>query len=342
MANAILKEPAYKFLSVLLVNYLKRDPDRNLDKLRERASKYIVNSSLAKILISESDMSKILKTITVLDNDPKLRTYYNRVFRETNKKYLDVFFVNLLIRASLLGSVKRVDESHRLNVNIPSTILIDPTEACNLRCKGCWAGMYDINVMPAQRFDRILNEARELGIKFIALSGGEPMAYPHLFDVISKHKDMAFMMYTNGTLIDEKMAEKFLQTGNLTPAISLEGWEKETDERRGNGVYQKIMNSMDLLKKSGIPFGYSVTTTSQNCEILFSDEFVQFMINKGAIYGWSFHYIPIGRQPEFSAMVTPEQRKWLAERVKEIRSQYPLMLFDFWNDGELTRGCIAG
>lgn len=196
--------------------------------------------------------------------------------------------------------------------------------------------------MPFELFDRILKEAKELGINFIVLSGGEPTTYPYLFDIAAKHRDIAFMMYTNGTPIDEKMVEQLLKTGNISPAISLEGWEKETDERRGSGVFQKIMKSMDLLKESGVPFGYSVTATSHNHKELFSDDFVQFMINKGALYGWSFHYIPIGRQPDYSAMVTPQQRKWLAERVREIRNTYPLMLFDFWNDGELTKGCIAG
>lgn len=138
------------------------------------------------------------------------------------------------------------------------------------------------------------------------------------------------------------MVKQLLSTGNISPVISLEGWEKETDDRRGSGVFKNIMKSMDLLKENGVPFGYSVTVTSRNYKELFSDDFVRFMINKGALYGWSFHYIPIGRQPDYSAMVTPEQRGWLAGRVKEIRETYPLIFFDFWNDGELIQGCIAG
>ncbi|MEW5920221.1 MAG: radical SAM protein [Bacillota bacterium] len=327
------KDAAYRNLSIYLVKYVKKDPVHNIDKLAELLHKFVMNEP------AKNALENIRKAII---NDPNLKEYFVRVFKETHENYLKCFLINLLVRSGLINSSKRENEAQKLGANIPFTILIDPTEACNLRCKGCWAGKYDINVMPFDLLNRILNEAKALGINFIVLSGGEPTTYPYLFDLAAKHRDLAFMMYTNGTLIDEKMVEKLLKTGNISPVISLEGWEKETDGRRGSGVFQRIMRSMDLLKENGVPFGYSVTTTSYNYQELFSDDFVKFMINKGVLYGWSFHYIPVGRQPDYSFMVTPAQRKWLVERVKEIRSKYPLVFYDFWNDGELTKGCIAG
>ncbi len=333
MQYSTVKEFALEHLGTFLVKYVKNNPENNLEKLA---------GLLKRLALNESDKAVIEGIRNTVCRDPNLKNYVVRIFEEVNEAYLKGFLLNLFVKSSMLGSAKRYEKSREIGANVPFTILIDPTEACNLRCKGCWAGKYEVNVMSYELFDRILNEARELGIHFIVLSGGEPTTYPYLFDIASKHKDIAFMMYTNGTLIDEKMVEQFLKTGNISPAISLEGWEKETDERRGKGVFQRIMRSMDLLRKNGIPFGYSVTVTSKNYETLFSDEFIRFMLNKGALYGWSFHYIPVGRNPDYTAMITPKQRGWLAERVREIRSSYPLMLFDFWNDGELTHGCIAG
>jgi len=69
---------------------------------------------------------------------------------------------------------------------------------------------------------------------------------------------------------------------------------------------------------------------------------MDMLVDKGAMYGWSFHYIPIGREPNLDMMVTPEQRAWLAKRVPEIRKNKPIFLADFWNDGIYTNGCIAG
>jgi MoaA/NifB/PqqE/SkfB family radical SAM enzyme len=130
--------------------------------------------------------------------------------------------------------------------------------------------------------------------------------------------------------------------GNFVPAISLEGWEKETDARRGQGVFNKITAAMGRLKERKLFFGASLTVTSQNVETVTSDEFMDFLIAQGVRFLWSFHYIPIGRQPDVGLMISPEQRAYLSKRIIEIRKAKPLPIADFWNDGELTRGCIAG
>ncbi|HMN15564.1 MAG TPA: radical SAM protein, partial [Bellilinea sp.] len=85
-----------------------------------------------------------------------------------------------------------------------------------------------------ETFDRIITEAKTLwGVRFFVISGGEPMAYrsdgKDLLDMVEKHDDCFFMMYTNGTLINEKATERLARIGNLTPAFSLEGWRERTD-----------------------------------------------------------------------------------------------------------------
>jgi MoaA/NifB/PqqE/SkfB family radical SAM enzyme len=99
---------------------------------------------------------------------------------------------------------------------------------------------------------------------------------------------------------------------------------------------------MDWLKGAGIFFAISTTQTSKNTDILTSDEFVDFLIEKGCILLWNFHYIPIGRKPDLSLMATPEQRNRMRERLAYFRATKPMLFVDFWNDGCLTQGCIAG
>ena len=50
----------------------------------------------------------------------------------------------------------------------------------------------------------------------------------------------------------------------MLPCISVEGFEKETDERRGKGTFQIIMNVMDELRERGAIYGYSATATKLN------------------------------------------------------------------------------
>jgi MoaA/NifB/PqqE/SkfB family radical SAM enzyme len=155
---------------------------------------------------------------------------------------------------------------------------------------------------------------------------GEPFVYPRLFELAGKHSDMAFMVYTNGTLIDEEAAGKIVEVGNLSPAISLEGRRECTDARRGAGTFDKVIGAMDLLKERGAIFGVSITVTRDNVMEVTSDDFIDFLVDKGVTYGWFFHYIPIGRDPDPELMVTPEQRAYLAERIPYIRTHKPIML----------------
>ena len=227
----------------------------------------------------------------------------------------------------------------------PTFLTISPTKTCNLRCKGCYASSdKSIEKLEFDVFDRIVRETRELwGSHFTVISGGEPLLYEGIFDIVEKNKTTFFLMYTNGTLIDEKVAGKFAKLGNITPAISVEGFEKETDARRGKGVYKKIQKAMDNLKNAGVPFGLSITATKQNVDIITSDEFYDLYFQKEpqAVYGWIFHYMPIGRSYTIDLMPTPEQRLLMWKKNKKIVKERKIFLADFWNDGTVSDGCIS-
>lgn len=64
-------------------------------------------------------------------------------------------------------------------------------------------------------------------------------------------------------LLDE-FAARLAEAGNITPAISVEGFETETDTRRGEGVHGRIMKAFDALRRHGVPFGVSATATRHN------------------------------------------------------------------------------
>ena len=166
--------------------------------------------------------------------------------------------------------------------------------------------------------------------------------WPHLLKMFKKHNDCYFLTYTNGTLLTKKMAKKLAELGNVAPAISVEGFEKETDIRRGKGVYSRVLRAMDNLKEAGVMYGFSATPTRYNSDILSSDKFIDFWIKKGCYFGWFFQYIPIGLKPDVKLMATPQQRDKLRQKVYEWRDKKPIFLGDFWNDGPWVGGCMAG
>ncbi len=266
-----------------------------------------------------------------------------RLFKGLSKKCKDGLAKNLVFNAFILGQKKRERVEGITGTIYPFFLVLSPTMRCNLRCKGCYAGEYtQEDDLDFETVDRVIKEAKSLGIYFFTISGGEPYTWPHLLRIFETHHDCFFQTYTNGTLLTKEMAKKLADLGNVAPGISVEGFEKETDERRGKGIYKKICQAMDNLKEAGIMFGFSATPTRINSDILTSSEFIDLYIDKGCYFGWFFQYIPIGLNPDVNLMATPQQRERLRQKVREWRGKKAIFIGDFWNDGPYVYGCMAG
>jgi len=266
-----------------------------------------------------------------------------RILKETNPHHRRKIITTFIINQLLVGTNRRKEFEAKTGVYPPDALLISPTMRCNLRCDGCYSGDYPIEEeMELETIDRVIAEGKEMGIHLILLTGGEPFLRDDIFELFEKHGDVGFQIYTNATLIDEKMVDRFAQLGNVMPAISVEGLQEHTDSRRGEGRFQKNVRAMDLLKNAGLFFAVSTTQTRFNTDILTSDEFIDFLVEKGCILMWNFYYVPIGRDPDLNMMATPEQRNQMRERLGYFRTTKPMLFVDFWNDGHLTQGCIAG
>ncbi len=261
---------------------------------------------------------------------------------------LDRLFATLF--ENVIWSKESASYAERLGFRPPLFITISPGKRCNLHCKGCYAcsDSRAAAKLDFETFDRILTEKRELwGSLFTVISGGEPFMWEDagydLLDMAERHSSNVFMVYTNGTLIDETLAKRMEEVGNITPAISVEGFEAQTDDRRGKGVHKKILRAFDNLRRAGVPFGISATATKQNWDIVTSDEFADFYYEEqGAVYGWIFQYMPIGRKHSLDLMVTPEQRLEMLKRTFHLVRDRKIFIADFWNSGTTSNGCIAG
>jgi len=248
------------------------------------------------------------------------------------------------INATWLGEAQRKAFAEEHGVRPPYLIVISPTMRCNLRCLGCYAGHYprEEDPLPFDVLDRVVTEGKEMGVYLYTISGGEPFMRPDLLDLYEKHQDCVFLIYTNGTRIDDRTVERLQACGNAAPGISIEGWEAQTDFRRGKGVYRKLMATMDALREAGILFGFSATATRLNAEVYLHEDFYDFMAEKGCLFGWFFIFVPVGQDSSVDLMVTPQQRDRLRETVSRVRATKPIFVADFWDDGCLTGGCMSG
>lgn len=232
-------------------------------------------------------------------------------------------------------------------IRAPSFLVISPGKGCSLRCTGCYADSNDAaKNLDWSTVDRIITEAKTLwGARFFVISGGEPFVYRSegkgVLEIIEHHSDCMFLMYTNGTLINPEVSQRIAQTGNLLPAISVEGWRERTDARRGEGVFDRVLETMHLLRKDGVPFGISLTGTRHNAKEILSDEFIDFFQQQGVLFAWLFQYMPIGRSFTLDLMPTPQQRLWMCRRSWEIIRDRRMFLADFWNHGTACDGCLS-
>ena len=254
------------------------------------------------------------------------------------------FFNNYMINVRLYGYEKQKVMKAKYGCGIPGAILIDPTSACNLHCDGCWAADYKKqSSLDFDTLNSVIVQAKEMGTYTFIFSGGEPlMRKEDILKLCEIHNDCSFLAFTNGTLVDDAFADEMLRVKNLLLAISVEGFEKETDDRRGQGTYTRVLEAMKRLKERKLLFGISNCYTSKNVSVIGSEAYFDQMLEWGAKFAWFFTYIPIGMNYLPELMVSPEQRKWMYWQVHNFRKNKPMFTIDFWNDGKPVNGCLAG
>lgn len=280
----------------------------------------------------------------LLDESNVWHTFARNLVQEVDKKCIMKFVKGFIINTHLVGNERRQAIEKKYDCNVPWTILIDPTSACNLSCTGCWAAQYGSrHNLSYETLDSVVREGKEIGMYFYIFSGGEPLVRKKdIIRLCEAHQDCYFFAFTNGTLVDDELCDDMLRVGNFALAFSIEGDEEATDMRRGKGTYRKVIEAMERMKAHRLLFGYSTCYHRYNTESVGSDEFVDDMIARGCRFAWNFTYMPVGKDARTDLMATPEQRAYMYRRINEIRATKPIFAMDFWNDGEYANGCIAG
>jgi len=330
----MLKEFAVKQVSMQILPLVGRMSDDNLGRLLRLSGKLAPTE--------ETRVTLHLLEQLRLEGHPMI-DLIKRLAKQTSPHIRKRIINNLLINEYMQGSQKR-EQLRKQSLAAPEAYLISPTMRCNLRCPGCYAATYsqkddlELNVI-----DRVISEGEELGMFWVTILGGEPFIRKDMWEIYARHEDVFFQVFTNGTLVDKEAARNLAKVGNVLVIFSVEGFEGETDARRGKGVFRRVMQAMDDLREAGVPFGFSSMITRRNVETIISDEFNDMLIEKGCLVGWHFLYIPVGLNPDVSLVPTGEQRELMRKKgAQRIRNEKPMFVIDFWNDAPYVGGCIAG
>ena len=319
-------------------NYIEKDPIKNLTKVMDMVDKFAGDGPQ-----SFPRQRKAVRD-AVTNEGTTTHKLVERIMTEIDVGFSETLLSNFFMNASITGWKKGDEIRQKYNCNVPWAILLDPTSACNLHCKGCWAAEYGNKLnLSYEEIDDIIRQGKDMGTYFYIYTGGEPLVRKKdIMKLCEKHSDAIFMCFTNATLIDEEFAEFMLRVKNFVPVISVEGFEEATDSRRGKGTYSKVVKAMELMKEHHLPFGVSTCYTSVNVPDVSTDAYIDQLIAYGALFIWYFHYMPIGKDAVPELMPTPEQRTHMYDRIRTMRGQKAIFMMDFQNDGEFVGGCIAG
>ena len=163
------------------------------------------------------------------------------------------------------------------------------TYRCNLKCSYC--GLWDMQVeeLDTAAVFRIIDELYAIGVRFVNFSGGEPLLRRDLGAIIKKCLDKGFHVgiFSNGTLI----ANNIEAIRNLHEIqLSLDGPREFHDLIRGNGVYDKVIEAIEICLREGLKVNLSMVLTDGNTG------HVPFVVDLAERYGVGVYFSPADQQ----------------------------------------------
>ena len=267
-----------------------------------------------------------------------------RVARGTTPRLLWKFVRNFGMRN--LSNMAAFERRMRRGESFyPAFMMISVTERCNLACSGCWVTRGGKKSLTPEQLDGIIRQSKAQGSYFFGILGGEPLLYEGLFEVIEKHPDCYFQLFTNATLITPEVARRMNRLGNITPLISIEGLHEESDRRRGrNEVYERTLKGLRACREAKLIFGIAASICRSNFDELVSRRHLENLAREGAAFMWYYIYRPVGADAHPENALSKEQIRQLREFIVEQRRNAPLIIIDvYWGaDGRAICPAASG
>lgn len=245
---------------------------------------------------------------------------------------------------------KRKKIKEKEDIDVPPFLICSIATICNLHCKGCYArangianenSKYRKPLLTPEQWQVIFTEAAEMGVCFSLLAGGEPLMRRDILEAVAEVKGMIFPIFTNGTLFGATYIEFFRNHLNLVPIISIEGTALSTDDRRGQGVFERATAAMQKLKAEDLFFGTSITVTTENYHYVTSTDFLDQLRAYGCKLVFFVEYVPSEPGTEHLAFTEAHVAE-MEQLLEQQRTAYPDIIFlSFPGDEKEAGGCLA-
>jgi MoaA/NifB/PqqE/SkfB family radical SAM enzyme len=157
---------------------------------------------------------------------------------------------------------------------------VHPTRRCNLRCRHCYSasGPEVDATTELKQLLQVTDEAAALGYDVLSVSGGEPLLYPSLREILSNAKQnrMRTTVTSNGLLLTERRLAELDGLVDVL-AISLDGRpESHAAMRQSSRAFTTMRSRLGAVRASGVAFGFVFTLTMSNvAEMEYVAQFAQ-------------------------------------------------------------------
>ena len=218
-------------------------------------------------------------------------------------------------------------------INIPMSGTFELTPMCNFACKMCYVRKtaediknHTREMMTLEEWIHLAEEAKKAGLLYLLLTGGEPFAWPHFWELYDVLSDMGFLISinSNGSLINEQVIERLKEKPPIRINITLYGYGDESYQKLCGvqGMFSRVDKAIKMLQEENISVKLNGSLTPENVKDL--EACIAYAEERNLIYEVNTYMFPPVRRDETlvgkNERFTPEEAAYY--RLKSFRLQY--------------------
>ncbi len=208
-------------------------------------------------------------------------------------------------------------------------VVWNATKTCNLQCIHCYADAKTTRFageLTTDEAQRMIEDLAAFHVPALLISGGEPLIRPDIFDLAQYASacGVRVTFSTNGTLIDEKKAQRIAQIGVSYVGISIDGGEERHDRFRGrHGAFRDALRGIRHCRDAGIRVGIRFTVTQENLPEL--GEVFRIVEEEDIGRLCIYHLVYSGRGSYLAGidLTTPQKRQMMSRLIEQV---------EWWNE----------
>ncbi|MBZ0160891.1 MAG: radical SAM protein [bacterium] len=230
-------------------------------------------------------------------------------------------------------SIKRLEKQVRCQLGFPappSSVTLLVTYACNFGCEHCESTSHPMaeRGLSFETIARLIREMREMGVKVLIISGGEPLVRPDLFEIIgvANRQGLKVLLCTNGSLVEQRWEQ--LASAQLDCIFtSVDGLEETNDRFRHHpGAFKQTFRALELFQTMGVRSRMVNTMVHpDNLEEL--EELGDWIMDSAATVWRIALALPSGRARGLERFcLTDDQIRLVLRFIRDRRTHFPVYL----------------